>query len=73
MEFRLGPGPPSRETGVCAGGGQPGVALPSHQPDTATNTAFSGPWGVTHAANLTPDQNTGLGLWTVYLDREVPG
>jgi hypothetical protein len=30
----------------------------------ATNTAFSGPWGISYAANLTPDQNTGLGIWT---------
>ena len=30
----------------------------------ATNTAFSGAWGVSYAANLTPDQNTGLGIWT---------
>jgi len=29
-----------------------------------TNTAFSGPWGVTYTMNLTPDQNTGLGIWT---------
>jgi hypothetical protein len=29
-----------------------------------TSTAFSGPWGVSFAANLTPDQNTGLGIWT---------
>jgi hypothetical protein len=29
----------------------------------ATNTAFAGPWGVTYAANLTPDKNTGLGIW----------
>ena len=29
-----------------------------------TNTAFSGPWGVSYTANLTPDQNTGLGIWT---------
>ncbi len=28
-----------------------------------TNTAFAGPWGVTYAANLTPDRNTGLGIW----------
>jgi hypothetical protein len=27
-------------------------------------TAFSGPWGVTYAQNLTPDENTGLGIWT---------
>lgn len=30
----------------------------------ATNTAFSGPWGISYAANLTPDQNSGLGIWT---------
>jgi hypothetical protein len=27
-------------------------------------TAWSGPWGVTYAQNLTPDENTGLGIWT---------
>ena len=30
-----------------------------------TNTAWSGPWGVSFAANLTPDKETGLGDWTV--------
>ena len=30
----------------------------------ATNTAYSGPWGVSYAFNLTPEQNTGLGIWT---------
>ena len=29
-----------------------------------TNTAWAGPWGVSFTANLTPDQNTGLGIWT---------
>ena len=29
-----------------------------------TNTAFAGPWGVSYGFNLTPDQNTGLGIWT---------
>ncbi|HWK11547.1 MAG TPA: hypothetical protein VNR64_15925 [Vicinamibacterales bacterium] len=27
-------------------------------------TAWSGPWGVSFPANLTPDRNTGLGIWT---------
>ena len=27
-------------------------------------TAFVGPWGMSFAANLTPDNNTGIGLWT---------
>ncbi|HVR41195.1 MAG TPA: diheme cytochrome c-553 [Thermoanaerobaculia bacterium] len=30
----------------------------------ATNTAFAGPWGVSFARNLTPDQLTGTGIWT---------
>jgi mono/diheme cytochrome c family protein len=29
-----------------------------------TNTAWSGPWGVSYTANLTPDRETGLGKWT---------
>ena len=31
---------------------------------TGDNTTFSGPWGITYSANLTPDHNTGLGIWT---------
>lgn len=31
----------------------------------ATNTAWSGPWGVSFTANLTPDPETGLGRWTL--------
>jgi mono/diheme cytochrome c family protein len=30
----------------------------------ATNTAFAGPWGVSYAINLTPDEITGMGIWT---------
>lgn len=29
-----------------------------------TNTAYSGPWGTSFAANLTPDELTGTGIWT---------
>lgn len=29
-----------------------------------SNTAFAGPWGVSYAINLTPDPNTGIGIWT---------
>jgi len=29
-----------------------------------TNTAHAGPWGTTFTANLTPDNETGLGQWT---------
>ncbi|HEY6147598.1 MAG TPA: c-type cytochrome [Thermoanaerobaculia bacterium] len=31
---------------------------------TGDNTAFAGPWGVTYSANITPDKNTGIGIWT---------
>jgi mono/diheme cytochrome c family protein len=30
----------------------------------ATNTAYSGPWGISYTANLTPDMETGLGSWS---------
>lgn len=30
-----------------------------------TNTAWSGPWGVSFTANLTSDKETGLGKWTL--------
>ena len=29
-----------------------------------TFTAWHGDWGVSFTANLTPDQNTGIGIWT---------
>jgi hypothetical protein len=29
-----------------------------------TMTAWSGPWGVSFSANLTPDDNTGIGIWS---------
>lgn len=31
---------------------------------TAGMTAWAGPWGISYAANLTPDENTGMGIWT---------
>jgi len=40
------------------GGGPWGMAA------TATHTAWSGPWGVSFTANLTPDEETGIGRWT---------
>lgn len=52
-----------RETPVLP----PPPALPPGPWGIVTNlelTAWSGPWGVTYTANLTPDPETGLGLWT---------
>lgn len=31
---------------------------------TAGMTAWAGPWGISYAANLTPDETTGMGIWT---------
>jgi mono/diheme cytochrome c family protein len=36
-----------------------------------TNTAWSGPWGTSFTANLTPDRETGLGRWTLENFREA--
>lgn len=49
---QIGPLPPAKTEGPWIWAGSP------------TNTAFSGPWGISYARNLTPDQNTGLGIWT---------
>jgi len=31
---------------------------------TAGMTAWTGPWGISYAANITPDPHTGIGIWT---------
>ena len=46
-------------------GGKWGVA------SAPTNTAFSGPWGVSFTANLTPDVHTGTGIWTFEIFRNT--
>ena len=42
----------------------PKLDMPWMAAAAATFTAWSGPWGISFTANLTPDQNTGLGQWT---------
>lgn len=42
----------------------PALAEPWVAAFSATNTAWAGPWGVSFTANLTPDEETGLGGWT---------
>lgn len=44
-------------------GPSPQPAMPWVMTVGATNNAFAGPWGVSFAANLTPDRETGLGKW----------
>lgn len=48
--LQMGPAPKAQGAWVWSG--------------AATNTAFAGPWGVSYAANLTPDRLTGIGIWT---------
>lgn len=43
----------------------PSPVSPWQMTAAATNTAWSGPWGVSFTANLTPDAETGLGKWTL--------
>jgi hypothetical protein len=43
----------------------PTLDMPWVMSSAATNTAWSGPWGVSFTANLTPDPETGLGKWTL--------
>jgi hypothetical protein len=42
----------------------PALPMDSWSVATAGLTAWSGPWGISYAANLTPDVNTGMGIWT---------
>ena len=42
----------------------PQVSGPWMWTGSGTMTSFAGPWGISYAANLTPDENTGLGIWT---------
>jgi hypothetical protein len=42
----------------------PKLEMPWAMAATSTNTAWSGPWGISYTSNLTPDQNTGMGIWT---------
>ncbi|HET9769132.1 MAG TPA: diheme cytochrome c-553, partial [Thermoanaerobaculia bacterium] len=71
--WKLGPnGPAPDETRLLSGHPQDLVITepvtaagePWAMTAAATNTAWSGAWGVSFTANLTPDVNTGLGTWS---------
>lgn len=49
-DLTLGPAPKLEAGWMWAGAG--------------TNTAFAGPWGISYAVNLTPDPETGAGIYT---------
>lgn len=69
---KMGPNGPEPDPSRLLSGHPEGTVLPPAPkpvgPWAATAswdlTAWSGPWGVSYAMNLTPDQNTGIGIWT---------
>jgi mono/diheme cytochrome c family protein len=70
--FKMGPnGPEPDMSRMLAGHPQdlqmpdaPAAQGPWIWAGAATNTAFAGPWGVSYASNLTPEPNSGIGIWT---------
>ena len=71
--LKMGPNGPERDTARALTGHPSDLVMPPApvlppRPwswvASATSTAFAGPWGTSFAANLTPDDETGLGLWT---------
>ncbi len=70
--YKMGPKGPEPDMSRMLSGHPEGMKLPPPpKPSgpwivafTGTNTAFAGPWGISYTANLTPDKNTGMGIWT---------
>lgn len=70
--LKMGPQGPERDWSrmlsghpeQLAVGEAPPVSDPWMMTMVKTGTAFNGPWGTTFAMNLTPDVNTGIGIWT---------
>ena len=69
--FRIGANGPEKDVARGLSGHPEDLKLPPapklagawNWAGSATMTAFVGPWGVTYAANLTPDRETGIGGW----------
>jgi mono/diheme cytochrome c family protein len=69
---KIGPNGPEPDMSHPLGGHPAGLTVPPPPGPsgpwigsvTGTFTAWSGPWGVSYTANLTPDKATGLGEWT---------
>jgi len=70
--LKMGPNGPEPDMDLMLSGHPETFPVPAGNPlsdrwimtSAASGTAFSGPWGVSFTANLTPDVNTGLGIWT---------
>jgi len=70
--LRMGPRGPEPDMSVMLSGHPqalvmpppPALSAPWMFAGAATSTAFAGPWGISYAINLTPDDETGIGLWS---------
>jgi len=70
--WTLGPNGPAPDMTRMLSGHPADLKLPAAPAGTdawpiraaASMTAWSGPWGTSYTANLTPDAETGLGRWT---------
>lgn len=68
----MGPSGPVEEESRFLSGHPEGTSLPPPPPGAGPwiatvawdLTAWSGPWGISYAVNLTPDENTGIGSWS---------
>lgn len=78
--LKMGPDGPERDMTRMLSGHPDSLVMPPPPvlPDgpweavaSATFTAWSGPWGVSYTANLTPDAETGLGKWTLQNFRDT--
>ena len=70
--WKMGPEGPAPDMTRMLSGHPEEMALPAPpalQPPWGASfalsmTAYAGPWGISYATNLTPDENTGMGIWT---------
>jgi cytochrome c553 len=70
--YKLGPAGPEPDMSRALSGHPADFVMPAPPAldgkwtwlGAATNTAFSGPWGTSFTANLTPDAETGIGKWS---------
>ena len=71
--MKMGPGGAEPDMSRMLSGHPAGVQMPAPPklPEgpwgwvvATTNTAFAGPWGVSYSPNLTPDEASGIGVWS---------
>ena len=70
--YKLGPKGPEPDMTLMLSGHPQSLVMPTPPAASGpwvwtgaiTNTAFAGPWGISYAFNLTPDEHTGIGIWT---------